>query len=134
MALILACLIIGVIKTNSFNSVRHSKTVSGSELFTTANAPGDEKGVFITAEARDSTWTKVFDLNNEGLTEHNYQAHTYDFTVLDNTGDEVSDFVFKLVFSREVFLSSAWNGALEIHQNVGGDEIVDTDRRSSQSY
>ena len=34
--------------------------------------------------------------------------------------------MFKLVFSREVFLSSAWNGALEIHQNVGGDEIVDT--------
>lgn len=35
----------------------------------------------VHALARSSTWTKVFDLNNEGLTEHNYQAYTYDFTV-----------------------------------------------------
>ena len=33
-----------------------------------------------TAAPRGSTWTKVFDLYDEGLTEHNYQAFTYDFT------------------------------------------------------
>lgn len=124
--IILACLIISIISANTYNSVRYNKTVTGSEMFNVGDAYDDQNGVFVTAAARSSTWTKVFDLKNEGLTEHNYQAYTYDFTILDNTGDEISDFVFKLIFSREVFLSSAWNGALEIHQNVGGDEIVDT--------
>ncbi len=119
-------LFFSLINTNAYNSVRHYKTLSGKELFTDSNTHKDEEGVFVSAAARNSTWTKVFDLKNEGLTEHNYQAYTYDFTVTDNTGDEISNFVFKLVFSREVFLSSAWNGSMEIHQNVSGDEIVDS--------
>lgn len=36
------------------------------------------------------------------------------------------NFSFKLTFSTDTYLSSAWNGALEIHQNVQGDEIVAT--------
>ena len=123
--IILAMLILSIVKTNSYNSVRHDLTLSGEELFR-AEQTDDEKGVLVTGEARGSTWTKVFDFNNEGLTEHNYQAYTYDFTVADNTGDEISDFFFKLVFSREVFLSSAWNGSLEIHQHINGAERVDT--------
>jgi putative nucleotidyltransferase with HDIG domain len=124
--IILACFIVSIAKTNAYNSVRYTKTQSGTELFTSSDTHEGENGVFVTSQARGSTWSKVFDFNNEGLTEHNYQAYTYDFTISDNTGDEVSDFVFKLVFSREVFLSSAWNGSLEIHQNVGDGEIVDT--------
>ena len=124
--LILACFIVSIVMTKAYNSVKHNETVSGSDLFAAVNTHEDENGVFVNAEARSSTWTKVFDLNNEGLTEHNYQAYTYDITISDNTGDEISDFVFKLVFSRKVFLSSAWNGALEIHQNVSKNETVDT--------
>ena len=124
--IILACFLTGIFRTIAYNGVRYSKTFTGAELFTEANVHDEEKGVFVSASARSSTWTKVFDLNNEGLTDHNYQAYTYDFTVIDNTGDEITDFVFKLIFNREVFLASAWNGALEIHQNVAGSEIVDT--------
>lgn len=29
--------------------------------------------------------------NSEGLTDHNYQAYTYDFYLSNNTGDEISD-------------------------------------------
>ena len=36
------------------------------------------------------------------------------------------NFSFKLTFSTDAYLSSAWNGALEIHQNVQGGEIVAT--------
>ena len=32
------------------------------------------KTVSVSAAPRSSTWTKAFDLNNEGITEHNYQA------------------------------------------------------------
>ena len=38
----------------------------------------------------------------------------------------MSVFSFKLTFSQDVFLASAWNGALEIHQNTQGSELVDT--------
>jgi hypothetical protein len=40
--------------------------------------------------------------------------------------DEVKNFTFLLHFDQNVYLSSAWNGALEIHQNVKKDEKVDT--------
>ena len=124
--IILACFVLSIVKTNAYNSVRHTQTLSGPELFKGEDNSDGEAGVRVNAAARGSTWTKIFDFNNEGLTEHNYQAYTYDFTVANDTDDEVSDFVFKLVFNRKVFLSSAWNGALEIHQNVSAGEVVDT--------
>ncbi|MBQ4381175.1 MAG: HD-GYP domain-containing protein [Oscillospiraceae bacterium] len=40
--------------------------------------------------------------------------------------DRVSSFTFKLTFNREVYLSSGWNGAVEIHQLVQGGELVST--------
>ena len=73
--IILACLIVSIISANTYNSIRYNKTVTGSEMFNVGDAYDEEKGVFVTAAARSSTWTKVFDFNNEGLTEHNYQAY-----------------------------------------------------------
>lgn len=113
-----------VVKTNIFNRKTHHEPFSGASLFSEAAAP--EKPVSVNAVPRSSTWTKVFDLKNEGLSEPNYQAYTYDFTVSNNTDDEVSNFTFKLVFSHDTFLASAWNGALEIHQTRDGAELTDT--------
>ena len=121
---IIMILFSSVIKTSNFNAQIHNAVFSGPTLFTSEKNETDD--VSINAAARSSTWGKVFDLNNEGLTENNYQAYTYDFTVSNNTKDEVDDFKFKLTFSKEVFLASAWNGALEIHQNVNGKEMVST--------
>ena len=122
--LAIACLVASVAKTNAYNSARHLETFQGPALFSPENAKAKE--VTVVAVPRGSTWTKAFDINGEGVTEHNFQAYTYDFTVSNNTGDEVSEFSFKLTFDQDVFLMSAWNGALEIHQNVQGAEIVDT--------
>ena len=125
--LALACLIVSMFRTDAYNKVRHQESYSGSSLFSPADS--SEEGVFVNASARDSTWTKCFDLNNEGLTEHNYQAYTYDVTITDNTPDEVSDYTFRLEFGTKVFLSSAWNGKLEIHQNVADSfDAMNTDR------
>ena len=121
---ILICLTVSVINTTSYNRQRHHETFSGPDLFTSNNAQG--RAVSISAVPRSSTWGKIFDPDNVGLTENNIQAYTYDFTVSNNTKDDVSDFTFKLTFNRDVYLSSAWNGALEIHQNVGKNEIVST--------
>ena len=118
----LTCLSISIIKTNSYNSERHHEIFSGSSLFTPNNAR--EKDVSVTAVPRSSTWGKIYDPDNVGFTENNIQAYTYDFTVSNNTKDEVADFTFKLAFNQDVFLSSAWNGALEIHQFSEGNEIV----------
>ncbi len=122
--LVIAIFVTSIIRTDAYNKKRHLARFSGSELF--REEPDTTRDVSVTAVPRSSTWTKVFDLNNEGLTEHNFQAYTYDFSVENNTRDEVSDFNFKLTFNKEVFLLSAWNGALEIHQNRSGSEIVET--------
>ena len=111
-----------VIKTDAYNSVRHRAVFSGPALF--SSETGQTAAFSVNAAPRGSTWTKLFDPNNEGLTEHNIQAYTYDFTFSNNTGDEIRDFSFTLRFNRDVFLSSAWNGALEVHQKTAEDEIV----------
>ena len=125
LAIVIAILIISIIKTNAYNSKHHQSTFSGPQLFSEESKKVNPY-VYVTGSARSSTWSKLFDFNNEGLTENNYQAYTYDFTVTNDTKDEVSEFSFKLTFSTEVFLASAWNGALEIHQNTGSGELVDT--------
>ena len=119
----IGCMAAGLIDNSAFNRQVHQVIYSGPDLFNAENT--GEQDVSVAAAARSSTWTKLFDLNNEGLTEHDYQAYTYDFSVSNNTAYEVPSFTFKLTFSQEAFLMSAWNGALEIHQNVQGGELVD---------
>ncbi|MCR5238136.1 MAG: HD-GYP domain-containing protein [Lachnospiraceae bacterium] len=114
----------GVLKTNAYNNALHQKVFFGASLFGTEDLKPE--AVSVKAAPRGSTWTKAFDLYDEGITEHNYQAYTYDFSVKNNTKDDVCDFDFKLTFNKTVFLLSAWNGALEIHQNRDGGEIVAT--------
>ena len=122
--LIVVIFALSEIKTNKYNSEMHNAVFSGSALF--SNEENETADVTVKAVPRSSTWGKIFDLNNEGLTENNYQAYTYDVTVSNNTRDELDEFTFKLNFSKDVFLASAWNGALEIHQNVNGKELVST--------
>ncbi|MCR5095482.1 MAG: hypothetical protein K6A70_01925, partial [Erysipelotrichaceae bacterium] len=93
---VIAIFLVSVVNTNQYNAENYKKTFTGSELFVTEDP--HKADVSVIAVPRGSTWTKVFDINNEGLTEHNYQAYTYDFTVSNNTKDEVDDFSFKLVF------------------------------------
>lgn len=115
LVIILVVLIQRVVSVNAYNSTKHSASFTGDTLFT--DEAKKDKSVSVNAVARTSTWTKLFDLNNEGLTEHNYQAYTYDFFIKNNTPDEVSEYTVKITFADTVFLLSAWNGALEIHQN-----------------
>ena len=114
--LALVVLAVAAIKTALYNRALHRETFEGAALFSPENEA--QTGVTVVGVARGSTWTKLFDFHNEGLTENNYQAYTYDFTVSNNTKDEVSDFSFKLTFGNTAYLASAWNGALEIHQLV----------------
>ena len=122
LAVIVVVFVIGLVKTGAYNNMVHYVVYQGHDLFSGENT-GDED-VSVTAGVRNSTWTKVFDFNNEGLTEHNYQAFTYDFYFSNNTNDEVDDFKFCLTFGKDVFLSSAWNGSLEIHQKTDSGELV----------
>ncbi|MBQ7655761.1 MAG: HD-GYP domain-containing protein [Clostridia bacterium] len=120
----IAFFVVSVIKTNTYNSTKRHATFAGPGLFSSES----EKEVSVSAVARSSTWGKIFDFDHVGLSKNNYQAYTYDFLVTNNTKDQVADFSFRLTFSQDAYLASAWNGALEIHQNVagGGEELVDT--------
>ncbi len=124
LAIALACLALSVVKTAVYNRTLHHEVFAGDQLFSDAEA--EARDVTVAGMARSSTWTKVFDLNGEGIVDPDYQAYTYDFTVRNNTRDEVSDFTFKLTFSNSTYLSQAWNGALEIHQLVNGGELIAT--------
>ena len=123
LAVIVTLFVAGLIKTATYNRQVHYVSYQGQELFSAESTR--EEDVSVKAGVRNSTWTKVFDLRNEGLTDHNYQAFTCDFYLSNNTKDEVDNFSFRLTFGKDVFLSSAWNGSLEIHQNTGAGEIVD---------
>ena len=122
--IVLIVFLLSVVKTNAYNQTKHQVTLSGPDLFSMGNAKKND--VSVSAVPRASTWGKIFDFNDVGLTENNYQAYTYDFTFSNNTGDEVSSFKFKLTFNRDVYLSSGWNGVVEIHQYVGFVEHIST--------
>ncbi len=119
--LIIAVFAASVIKTDLYNAKTHRAVYTGPELFTSEDSG---ETISVKGVARSSTWGKIFDFYNEGLTENNYQAYTYDFTFSNNTKDEVESFTFRLTFSEEAFLASGWNGSFEIHQIVNGGEIV----------
>ena len=110
-----------MIKTGVYNRKVHNTVFKNESLFTEQT---DTNEVSVNAVPRSSTWGKIFDFKNEGLTENNYQAFTYDFTVTNNTADSVAKFNFKLTFEQTVYLSSGWNGSVEIHQFAGGKEVV----------
>ena len=107
-----------------YNKKVHQNTLSGEKLFTTSD--DNNADVSVRVEPRSSTWSKCIDYYNEGLEEFNYQALTYDFFIRNNTKDEVSDYKLTFTFDRDVYLLSAWNGAIEIHQKVNGGEYVAT--------
>lgn len=116
-------LLLSVYKTNVYNKTKHSDTFTGRDLF--FGEREHKKNVVAKATPRSSTWTKYIGLGDGG-SEHNFEAFTYDIAITNNTKDEISDFCFKLVFEQDVFLASAWNGSLEIHQMRDGNEIVET--------
>ncbi|MCR4606089.1 MAG: HD-GYP domain-containing protein [Eubacterium sp.] len=118
----LAVLAIAIIKTNVYNAAEHRETFQGDALFS-AEDSGEGK-VSVKAIPRSSTWSKVFDIKEEGINKVEHQAYTYDFTVSNNTTDQLKDFTFKLTFNKQAFLLSAWNGALEFHQNIDGKDVV----------
>jgi putative nucleotidyltransferase with HDIG domain len=122
LAVIVVVFAIGLVKTATYNRQVHSVVYHGQDLFADGGS-GDEP-VSVKAGVRNSTWTKVFDFYDEGLTDHNYQAFTYDFYLSNNTKDEVEHFTFRLTFGKDVFLSSAWNGSLEVHQATADGELV----------
>ena len=105
MIVIAGIFVASVIKTNIYNKKVHDHSAAGENLFKTA----DDKGIDVSVrvEPRSSTWSKCIDYYNEGLTEFNYQAFTYDFYIRNNTKDEISDYTFKFVLDREVYLMSA---------------------------
>ena len=116
-------LICGLVKNHIYNSATHTATLSEKELFSAEDST--KESLSFRAVSRDSSWTKAFDINGEGVEEDNYQAYTIDYYVSNNTKDEVKSFSFRLNFHDDAFLLSAWNGSLELHQHTAEGEIVD---------
>jgi hypothetical protein len=123
LAAVVACFVGSVVKTNAYNRIVHHIELEGQQLF--EQSQDGSGGVMVAVETRADTWTKTIDPEGEGITEPNYQAAIYDITVDNKTADEVSDFKFRLVFHQNCYLSSGWNGSIEVHQGVAPDERWD---------
>ena len=54
-----------VFKTDAYNKTRHYASFEGSEIFLQEDAEAAEADVSLGITQRSSTWTKVFDLNDE---------------------------------------------------------------------
>lgn len=121
--IIIAIFGLSMLRNNAFNNDVHNATFTGDSLFALQDDTSSD--VYVRIAARSNTWTKIIDINNEGLEEPDFQAFTYDFYICNNTNDEVSDFTYTFTFDREVFLMSAWNGSLEVHQADAVDTIPD---------
>lgn len=119
---IVGIFVYSVIKTNDFNEEIYYEKFNSEEIFTDVN--DESKDVNINVVPRSGTWGKIFDFDNEGLTENNFTAYTYDFTISNNTKDQVDNFIFRLTFNTDAYLASAWNGALEIHQKTADGEYA----------
>ena len=102
LVLIISVFGLSVLRTEQFNRDSHKSVFAGDSLFRVDET--EDEGMCVRAEARSSTWSKIIDLYDEGITDNNYQAFTYDFYITNNTDDEVSDYYFKLTFDRETFL------------------------------
>ena len=124
LAVVLVVFGLSVLRTRSYNQTVHDVMYSGDELFS-ADAESTRE-VSVKAIPRGSTWSKIFDPVNTPADQFDHQAFTYDFSITNNTSDEIRDFSFRLNFDKEVFLQSAWNGALELHQVSKGGEYVAT--------
>lgn len=122
--LILLICAMSIMRTNEYNREVHYELFSGDELY--SEEVESEKEVTIKAIPRSNTWTKIFESDSNRYVEKTYRAFTYDFSVSNNTGDSVSDFKIKVMFDKEAYLMSAWNGSLEIHQSMTGGEYVAT--------
>ncbi|MBO7449547.1 MAG: HD-GYP domain-containing protein [Clostridiales bacterium] len=122
---LIACLFfLSLILRDSYNKKVHQSSFEGEKLFTSMD--DSETDVSVRIEPRSSTWSKCIDYYDEGLYDANYQAYTYDIYIRNNLKDEIADYTFKFVFDREVYLLSAWNGSLEIHQQINNKEYEAT--------
>lgn len=79
--IIVSVFAVSFIKTDRYNKKVHHDTYTGEALFRVDD--DRDRALSVRTETRSSTWTKLFDIYNEGLTEHNYQAYTYDFYISD---------------------------------------------------
>ena len=66
--LVVVCFELSRYRTRAFNKAIHNETFSGATLFGSEAGQGD---VSVSAVARSSTWGKIFDFENLGLTENN---------------------------------------------------------------
>ncbi|MCR5618636.1 MAG: HD domain-containing protein [Lachnospiraceae bacterium] len=124
LAIILIFLALSALRTKTYNQTVHDVLYSGDELFSADTE--STKGVTVKAIPRGSTWSKIFDPETTDPNDFDHRAFTYDFSITNNTSDQIRDFKFRLNFDKEVFLQSAWNGALELHQVQKGGEYVAT--------
>ena len=136
LAAILAVFLGGVFRTRAYNRTKHRMTTTGEELFTTAI--DNSKPVSINAVPRGSTWSKAFDLNNEGLTEHNFQKRKVGFvengswapqaaTLMEEAFDEMKQMT---VLNEQVSVLSAVNTTTEKELDALADSIIESMKQS----
>ena len=87
-----------------------------------------ERDIRITMAPRGGstdTWIKrIYEEDSNGeLQEIQYAGIIYDIMVVNQAQAKVVDWKLQIEVPDDCFLNNAWCGELEIHQNVGGNEV-----------
>ncbi|NLL93296.1 MAG: HD-GYP domain-containing protein [Clostridiales bacterium] len=114
--------IILVISTTAFgiyiykfnNTLRHYDSGQENDAFDITIAP---------RTGQTDSWTKIIEEAGKTV---DYKGRIYDVTI-NNTGEcNISEWNLRIDITQDVYINNAWCGKVEIHQNVNGEEVVQT--------
>lgn len=111
-------------RVSGFNRQERVITISASDT----EEEWAERDIRVTMAPRGGstdTWIKRIykDDGNGNLQEVQYAGIIYDIMVVNQAQAKVVDWKLQIEVPDDCFLNNAWCGELEIHQNVGKDEI-----------
>jgi len=78
---------------------------------------------FLPQNGRDISWTRTATIDNKKV---DLYACSYEGTFFNKSSIEVSKWIMRLDINSDCYVNAAWCGDVEIHQNVGNNEKVQT--------
>ena len=122
---ILLCM--GILYINTYWENHRDKLLicSGSE----GEDPGADCSITIRPRGGSKdAWIKYADQKNlYGLIEnHEYAGVIYDIVITNQTDKDIADWSLKIPMPKDCYVNNAWCGKLELHQDVGVNEKVQT--------
>lgn len=87
----------------------------------TNNQENDITFSFYPQHNNEISWTRTVNMNSNSV---EMNACSYEGLFTNHSKVEISNWTMRLDFIEECYLNSSWNGIVEVHQNVDGEEKI----------